>query len=95
MDDTVEALMHNLQPPKIASGSKVTVVGVGQVGMACAYSILQQGIASEIALVDVVADKLEGEWRDLQHGLAFSRSYVLKAGTGMVFVFHSLKREYI
>uniref|UniRef100_A0AC34F269 L-lactate dehydrogenase n=1 Tax=Panagrolaimus sp. ES5 TaxID=591445 RepID=A0AC34F269_9BILA len=80
MEDTVEALLHKLQPPKTALGSKVSVVGVGQVGMACAYSILQQGIVSELSLVDVVPEKLEGERMDLQHGLAFTRPCVIKAG---------------
>lgn len=37
-----------------------------QVGMAIAHSVLQQNIASEICLVDVVADKLKGEQMDLQ-----------------------------
>uniref|UniRef100_A0A915NE81 L-lactate dehydrogenase n=1 Tax=Meloidogyne javanica TaxID=6303 RepID=A0A915NE81_MELJA len=54
--------------------NKVTIVGVGQVGMACAYSILQQNIATEICLTDVLADKLQGEMMDLQHGLAFTHN---------------------
>jgi hypothetical protein len=34
--------------------SKVTIVGAaGAVGLACAYSIINQGLASELALVDV------------------------------------------
>jgi L-lactate dehydrogenase len=81
MSDIIDELLHELQPPRAPTRTKVTIVGVGQVGMACAYSILQQGIASEIALVDVVADKLEGELQDLQHGLAFTRPCVIKAGT--------------
>ncbi|KAF7632167.1 L-lactate dehydrogenase [Meloidogyne graminicola] len=42
--------------------------------MACAYSILQQNIATEICLTDVLADKLQGEMMDLQHGLAFTHN---------------------
>lgn len=53
--------------------SQVTVVGVGQVGMACAFSLLTQSICSELALVDMAADKLRGEMLDLQHGLTFLR----------------------
>ncbi|XP_022085964.1 L-lactate dehydrogenase-like isoform X3 [Acanthaster planci] len=63
------------------SQTKVTVVGVGQVGMACAFSILTQHVASEIALVDVLADKLAGEVKDLQHGLAFTRGISVKGDT--------------
>lgn len=50
--------------------------------MACAYSILQNNVVGEIALVDVMADKLQGEMMDLQHGLAFTRPCTIKASTG-------------
>lgn len=66
-------LMAEVQPALTTSGGKVTVVGVGQVGMACAFSLLTQHICSELALVDVAADKLRGEMMDLQHGLTFLR----------------------
>ena len=102
MTDIADGLFKQLQSPHgHAPHSKVTVVGVGQVGefvfqlisllkllysgMACAYSILQHGIAGEIALVDVVADKLQGELMDLQHGLAFTRPCVIKASTGLFY----------
>ncbi|XP_037593018.1 L-lactate dehydrogenase B chain-like [Cebus imitator] len=49
--------------------NKITVVGVGQVGMACAISILGKSLADELALVDVLEDK--GEMMDLQHGSLF------------------------
>uniref|UniRef100_A0A7N9D5U0 L-lactate dehydrogenase n=1 Tax=Macaca fascicularis TaxID=9541 RepID=A0A7N9D5U0_MACFA len=49
--------------------NKITVVGVGQVGMACAISILGKSLADELALVDVLEDKLKGEMMDLQHGI--------------------------
>ena len=35
-------LMEKVQAPMANAGHKVTVVGVGQVGMACAFSILSQ-----------------------------------------------------
>ena len=50
---------------------KVTVVGCGQVGMAIAYSMLNQVTAGTIALVDVNKEKLEGEAKDLEQGSAF------------------------
>jgi len=34
-------------------GSKVTIVGTGAVGLACAYSLINQGGASELVLIDV------------------------------------------
>ncbi len=67
----VERLTHN----------KVSVVGVGQVGMAAAYSMMVQTVPSEIALVDVMADKLKGEMMDLQHGQAFCKYVKVKADT--------------
>ncbi|XP_032267040.1 L-lactate dehydrogenase B chain-like isoform X2 [Phoca vitulina] len=51
--------------------NKITVVGVGQVGMACAISILGKSLDDELALVDVLEDKLKGEMMDLQHGSLF------------------------
>lgn len=40
---TKEALLKAVQPHMINGGSsKVTIVGTGQVGMACAFSILSQ-----------------------------------------------------
>lgn len=61
--------------------AKITIVGVGQVGMAAAFSIMTQGLAAELALVDVVADKLKGEMMDLQHGLAFLKPTKIRAST--------------
>lgn len=42
-----------------------------------------QGVVSELALVDVAADKLKGEMMDLQHGQAFLRTVKVVASTGM------------
>ena len=74
MSDPIAAqLLTEIVPALDKSRGKVTVVGVGQVGMACAFSLLTQSICSELALVDVAADKLRGEMLDLQHGLTFLR----------------------
>ncbi|KAG7522385.1 L-lactate dehydrogenase C chain isoform X1 [Solea senegalensis] len=61
------------EPP----ANKVTVVGVGQVGMACAVSILLRELADELALVDVAEDRLKGEAMDLQHGSLFLKTKVV------------------
>ncbi|KAK6014284.1 lactate/malate dehydrogenase, NAD binding domain protein, partial [Ostertagia ostertagi] len=81
MSKTVGAVLKEIVPPATKTTLKVTVVGVGQVGMACAYSILQQGSASELCLVDMVADKVKGEMMDLQHGLAFAGRCNIQAST--------------
>lgn len=42
MAEVVSSLMQEITPAKSLPHNKITIVGVGQVGMACAYSILQQ-----------------------------------------------------
>ncbi|KAI3370658.1 hypothetical protein L3Q82_007220 [Scortum barcoo] len=66
------------EPPR----NKVTVVGVGQVGMACAVSILLRELVDELALVDVMEDKLKGEMMDLQHGSLFLKTPKIVADKG-------------
>ncbi|EPS59698.1 l-lactate dehydrogenase [Genlisea aurea] len=51
--------------------TKITVVGVGNVGMAIAQTILTQDLADVLTLVDANRDKLRGEMLDLQHAAAF------------------------
>ncbi|CAE7345711.1 Ldha [Symbiodinium sp. KB8] len=73
---------------------KVTVVGAGQVGVAVAYSIVNQGLCSELSLVDIAHDKVVGEALDLQHGSAFTKhvavlgssSYEISAGSDVVVI---------
>ncbi|XP_039592294.1 L-lactate dehydrogenase A chain [Polypterus senegalus] len=75
MASTKEQLIHHVHTDEAAgSRSKVTIVGVGAVGMACAISILSKELVDELALVDVIEDKLKGEMMDLQHGSLFLRT---------------------
>src|SRR5260370_3979470 len=60
---------------------KGAIIGAGQVGMACAYSMLIQSTLDEMVLVDVDRVKLEGEVMDLVHGLSFVEPAIVKAGT--------------
>lgn len=53
---------------------KVAIIGTGQVGMACAYALLNQNACDEILLVDINEKRALGEALDLAHGLAFSPS---------------------
>ncbi len=50
---------------------KVVIVGTGFVGTAIAYSIVNQGIAEELVLIDIDMNKAEGEAVDLRHGVPF------------------------
>ncbi|THD22890.1 L-lactate dehydrogenase A chain [Fasciola hepatica] len=58
--------------------TKVTVVGVGSVGMASAFSLME--VVGELALIDVAADKVRGEVLDLQHGQQFLRRCTVRGG---------------
>ncbi|XP_064144428.1 L-lactate dehydrogenase C chain isoform X3 [Loxodonta africana] len=78
MSTVKEQLIENLIAEDKIPQRKVTIVGIGAVGMACAISILLKDLADELALVDVAADKLKGEMMDLQHGsLFFSTSKIV------------------
>ncbi|XP_021077099.1 L-lactate dehydrogenase A-like 6B isoform X2 [Mus pahari] len=53
--------------------SKVSIVGTGSVGMACAIGIIAKGLTDELALVDNNEEKMKGETMDLQHGSVFMK----------------------
>jgi L-lactate dehydrogenase len=59
---------------------KVGVVGTGLVGTSFAYALMIRGLASELVLVDVRAEKAEGEAMDLNHGLSFARPMKISQG---------------
>ena len=55
--------------------SKVVLIGCGNVGMSYSYALLNQRTAvSELALIDLDKERVEGEVMDLNHCLAFSPS---------------------
>lgn len=54
--------------------NRVVVVGTGAVGCSYAYSLINQGVAEEIVLIDVNKAKAEGEAMDLNHGIPFAPS---------------------
>ena len=64
--------------------TKVSVIGAGNVGMAIAQTILTEGLADEIALVDAEADRVRGEMLDLQHAAAFLPRVRIVAGTDVL-----------
>ncbi|XP_048210317.1 L-lactate dehydrogenase A-like 6A [Perognathus longimembris pacificus] len=71
---TVKAeLVKPVSAEKPAVHNKVSVIGTGSVGMACAVSILLKGLSDELALVDANEDLMRGETMDLQHGSPFLR----------------------
>ena len=50
-------------------GTKIVVVGAGQVGATTAYTLLLSGLASELVLIDLNEKKARGEVLDLAHGI--------------------------
>ena len=60
---------------------KGVIIGAGQVGMACAYSMMIQNCFDELILQDINADRLQGEVMDLMHGVPFVAPIEIKAGT--------------
>ncbi|MGD9308932.1 MAG: hypothetical protein PVG51_07340 [Desulfosarcina sp.] len=58
----------------------IGVIGAGNVGVAVAYAIFLQAMASEIVLIDQNRKKAEGEAMDLMHGQAFVEKTKVRAG---------------
>lgn len=52
---------------------KVAIVGCGFVGAACAFSIMQSGLFSEMVLIDSDRKRAEGEALDINHGVPFAK----------------------
>ena len=50
---------------------KGVIIGAGQVGMACAYSMIIQNCFDELVLQDIQAERVQGEVMDLRHGTPF------------------------
>jgi len=59
---------------------KGVIIGAGQVGMACAYSMTIQNCFDELILQDINAERLQGEVMDLMHGVPFVEPVDIKAG---------------
>ncbi|KAM7256373.1 hypothetical protein ACFE04_012114 [Oxalis oulophora] len=64
-------IINTAPPSPTKRHTKISVIGVGNVGMAIAQTILTQDLADELALVDAIPEKLRGEMLDLQHAAAF------------------------
>lgn len=81
-------MFENLFTPNPSAASKVSIrprkgviIGAGQVGMACAYSMMIQNCFDELIIQDIQTERLQGEVMDLTHGLPFVEPVEIKAGT--------------
>lgn len=59
---------------------KITIIGAGSVGATIAYNLSQDDVASEIVLIDVNKDKVEGEVMDIIQGTCFRDPIAITAG---------------
>lgn len=57
-------------------GRKITVIGAGNVGATIAYTLSLGDLASEIVLIDINKEKVEGEVMDIVQGTRDRKSVV-------------------
>lgn len=51
--------------------TKVVIIGAGNVGATCAYTIINEGLCDELCLIDMNKEKAVGEAMDLTHAVHF------------------------
>lgn len=73
-----------IQPKKegevFIMSSKITIIGAGSVGSTIAYTLSTQDIASEIVMIDINKQKVEGEVMDIIQGTCFRDPISIVAG---------------
>jgi L-lactate dehydrogenase len=60
---------------------RIAIVGAGNVGATFAYSLVLNGLASEIVLIDADHARAEGQAMDLEHAVPFSHPVRVWAGS--------------
>ena len=60
--------------------SKITIIGAGSVGSTIAYNLSNNDIASEIVLIEINKEKVEGEVMDIVQGTSFRNPISIVAG---------------
>jgi L-lactate dehydrogenase len=68
-------------PIQTNSPIKIAVIGAGNVGATYAYTLLMNGLATEIVLIDANTAKAEGEAMDLNHSIPLLTPTRIWAGT--------------
>ncbi|KAK9876334.1 hypothetical protein WA026_012634 [Henosepilachna vigintioctopunctata] len=80
-ENTEDKLLMKISCQDNPPSDKITVVGVGSVGVAVAFAIVSQNISNNIVLVDADQKRLCGERLDLQQGSTFKGNYKIEACT--------------
>ena len=81
MFDQIFTSDATLESCSILRPRKGVIIGLGQVGLACAYSLLIQDCFDELILQDLDLRKVEGEVMDLVHGMSLIDPTDVVAGT--------------
>lgn len=53
-------------------GTKIVLIGAGDVGMAYAYAVVNQGLCDHLAIIDLNEEKTWGHVQDLNHAVPWS-----------------------
>ena len=61
--------------------SKITIIGAGSVGATIAYKLSYEEFVSEIVMIDINNDKVEGEVMDIEQGTCFRSPISIIAGS--------------
>ena len=56
----------------MSNNKKISILGSGRVGSSIAYSLVLDGICSEIVLIDIAKELAVGESMDMIQGTPFS-----------------------
>lgn len=70
----------NQQEKTAVNQRKIAVIGCGFVGAACAFTLMQSEMFSEMVLIDVDKKRAEGEAMDISHGIPFAAPTKIYAG---------------
>ena len=63
-------------------GNKIVLIGAGDVGIAYAFALINQGVCDELAVIDIEEKKTAGNVMDLNHGVVWASSPTnVKVGT--------------
>ncbi len=62
-------------------GSKISILGAGNVGATIAYTFAVNGTCSDVVLVDINEAKAKGEAMDIRHGISLAQNIDIKDGT--------------
>lgn len=54
------------------TGNKIVLIGAGDVGVAYAYALVNQGLCDHLAIIDINEQKTWGHVQDLNHGVPWS-----------------------